>query len=136
MTSCIRIGATVVTMPKFDPVPFLETLQKYKVTYAPLVPPLINFLARHPAVAGYDLSALRVIFSGAAPLDAETQKMVEKRLPHCSSCQGYGMTELSPVSHFPPPDRVIPGSIGQTVPNCESKIVDVSVLLLCTFIVS
>jgi hypothetical protein len=36
-TSCIRLGATVITLPKFDPMVFLETVQKYKVTYCPLV---------------------------------------------------------------------------------------------------
>jgi long-subunit acyl-CoA synthetase (AMP-forming) len=91
------------------------------------VPPIINFLARHPVVSKYDLSSVRVIFSGAAPLDAETQAMVEKRLPNVRSCQGYGMTELSPVSHIPHPKKVIPGSIGMTVPNCECKIIDVSI---------
>jgi acyl-CoA synthetase (AMP-forming)/AMP-acid ligase II len=49
--SALARGVTIVSLPKFDAVPFLETLQRYKVTYAPLVPPIINFLARHPVVS-------------------------------------------------------------------------------------
>lgn len=72
----------------------------------------------------FDLSALRVIFSGAAPLDAETQKAVEVRLPGVRSCQGYGMSEASPVTHIPHPKNVVPGSVGVPVPSTQCKVVD------------
>lgn len=122
--SCIRQGTSLVTLPKFDPIVFLETIQKYKVTWAPLVPPIVQFLARHPIVSKYDLSSLRIIFSGAAPLDAETQSLVQKRLPNVSCRQGYGMSETSPVTHFPHPKDIVSGSVGRTVPNGECKIID------------
>jgi hypothetical protein len=48
--SALAQGVTIVSLPKFDPVMFLEALQRFKVSYAPLVPPIINFLARHPMV--------------------------------------------------------------------------------------
>lgn len=124
--TCMRLGTTLVSLPKFDPLHFLETMVKEKVTFAPLVPPIINFLARHPAVAKADLSALRIIFSGAAPLDAETQKTLQDRFKHVKACQGYGMTELSPVSHIPHPGKIKYGSVGLTVPNAVSKIIDES----------
>src|SRR5207249_1787784 len=63
-------GATLVTLPKFELEPFLGLLQQYRITRAFVVPPLVLALAKHPAVDGYDLSSLRFMFSGAAPLDA------------------------------------------------------------------
>ncbi|RYG56936.1 hypothetical protein EON66_01645 [archaeon] len=86
------------------------------------VPPIINFMARHPAVDKFDLSSLRVVFSGAAPLDAVTQSALQDRLKQVSARQGYGMTEMSPVSHIPLASDVVPGSVGRTVANCESMI--------------
>ena len=60
----LRSGATLVTLPSFEPVSFLETIQNHHVTWAPLVPPLVNFLAKHPMVDDYDLSGLLSAFSG------------------------------------------------------------------------
>ena len=118
-------GATVVTLPKFDPGQFLNTLVKYKASYLPLVPPIIAFLAKHPSVAGVDLSSVRCIFSGAAPLDADSQTACEKRLPKALVRQGYGMTESSPVTHVAPMDEANrPGSIGRPVVATECRVVD------------
>lgn len=121
------LGATVVTMPRFDMEQFLTILQKYEVSYAHLVPPIVLGLAKHPLVDKYDLSKLRVIFSGAAPLGGEVENAAAKRLGVLIS-QGYGMTEASPVTHtrpyLPPPGK--PGSIGFALPNTECRIVDPS----------
>ena len=73
MGAGLRFGQRVVMMPRFEPVSFLETIQKHRCSVAPLVPPIIAFLAKHPLVAKYDVSSMRAIMSGAAPLDAETQ---------------------------------------------------------------
>ena len=124
MGSPLRIGATVVTLPKFDPPQFLASIQKYRVTYLPLVPPIISFLAKHPLAAAADLSSVRTVFSGAAPLDAATQVACEKRIPNASVRQGYGMTESAPVTHIAPanvPNR--PGSVGPVVPGTRCRIV-------------
>lgn len=120
----LRHGSTVVTLPRFEPDLFLATLQDYKVTFAPLVPPLVLFMAKHPMVAGYDLSSIDTVFSGAAPLDAELEAAAAQRLPKAIIRQGYGMTELSPVSHFVPSTGAKTGSIGFTVASTESRIVD------------
>lgn len=119
-----RVGATSVVLQKFDPMQFLQAMQDHKITFAPLVPPIINFLARHPVVSKFDLSSLQTVFSGAAPLDAETQHLLEKRFPHAKVLQGFGMTESSPVTHVPIRDKAVTGSVGRVVPNGEYKIVD------------
>jgi acyl-CoA synthetase (AMP-forming)/AMP-acid ligase II len=82
-------------------------------------------LAKHPIVDQYDLSCIDVIFSGAAPLDAELGHAVAKRLG-CTVLQGYGMTELSPVSHCIPDDRpdMDLNSCGVALPNIECKLID------------
>lgn len=66
-------------------------MQKQKVTWAPLVPPIILFLAKHPVVSKFDLSALRLVFSGAAPLDAAlTQAVGSFELCHQRTDQFVG----------------------------------------------
>jgi 4-coumarate--CoA ligase len=123
MNSGLRVGATVVTMPRFDLEQFLEFHQRYAVTRSFVAPPIVLALAKHPLVDSYDLSALRQIFSGAAPLSAELALEAGKRVG-CEVVQGYGMTEMSPVSHLTPPGQFKPGSVGVTVPNTEMRIVD------------
>lgn len=122
-------GATVVTMPRFDPELFLSSIQKYKVTRTNLVPPILVFLGKHPLVDQYDLSSLRELGSGAAPLGDELATAVSKRL-NCRVTQGYGMTETSPVasSNPLPEDNPQPSSCGKIVPNMAVKVADLETL--------
>ncbi len=69
----------------------------------PIVPPIVLFLAKHPIVAKFDLSSVHTILSGAAPLGAEQAAECKARFKHIAIRHGYGMTELSPVSHISPP---------------------------------
>lgn len=119
-------GATVVTMPKFDMVEFLETMQKHKVTVAPMVPPIVLGMAKAPVVDQYDLSSLRLVFCGAAPLGEATAKEASERLK-CQVMQGYGMTEASPVTHLTTNlEEGYPlGSIGKVIPGTEVKVTDI-----------
>lgn len=125
MSGLLWLGATVVTMPMFELETFLKVLQDYKVTRAALVPPIVLALAKHPSVDKYDLSSLKLIMSGAAPLSAELQAAAAKRL-NCVVLQGYGLTETSPVTHVMPsdPDKIKPGSVGPSIRNTEVRIVD------------
>lgn len=118
-------GATVVTMPRFELEPFLRVMQDYGITLAPLAPPLVLTLAKHPLVDEYDLSKLRQIFSAAAPLSQEVEQECIKRLG-CLITQAYGMTEASPDTHWSPeePAKIKSGSVGVVVPNTECKIVN------------
>jgi acyl-CoA synthetase (AMP-forming)/AMP-acid ligase II len=121
----LRQGATIVTLPRFELEPFLQTLQKYEVTLAHLVPPIVLALSKHPIVDKYPLPKVRTLFCGAAPLDENLTRACMERLG-CDIRQGYGMTETSPVTHSSPVDRsqVKFGSVGVTAPNTECKIVD------------
>ncbi|MFR9805958.1 AMP-binding protein [Pseudonocardia sp. RS010] len=117
--------ATVVTMPRFDMAEFLRVVAEYRLTRLYIAPPIAVGLAKHPLVDEHDLSCVDVVFSGAAPLDAELGHAVARRLG-CVVLQGYGMTELSPVSHSMDerhPDDDLNG-VGYAIPNVESKLVD------------
>ena len=121
----LRYGATIATMPRFDLEQFLELVERHGVTHAFVVPPIALALAKHPAVEGRDLSTLRMIMSGAAPLGAEMAERVAERVG-CMVLQGYGLTETGPVTHQVPldPDRNKPGSIGPPLGGTECRVVD------------
>ena len=122
-------GGTIVSMPRFDLAEFLGLVQKYKATVLPLVPPIVLGLVKHPMVAQFDLSSVRLVFSGAAPLGEDMARELSGKLG-CPVVQGYGMTEASPVTHLSPTRNapMRPGSAGRIVPNTEVKIVGVDTL--------
>ncbi|MEJ7703111.1 MAG: AMP-binding protein [Geodermatophilaceae bacterium] len=100
-------------------------MQDQKITWAYVAPPIVLALAKHPLVDKFDLSTLTGILSGAAPLDADLADACANRLG-CDVKQGYGMTELSPVSHAMPDGVAMPaGSVGVALPNTESRLVAV-----------
>ena len=118
-------GDTVITMPRFDLEQFLQLLQQHAVTRAYLVPPIVLALAKHPLVEKFNLSSLRSINSGAAPLGGNVEQACGDRLS-CFVAQGYGLTETSPVVSTTPIDPAVrrPGSAGLLIPNTECKVVD------------
>jgi len=131
LNAALHARARLVIMQKFDLAEFLGNIAEHKCTIAFIAPPVAVALAKHPLVDSYDLSSLNVVMSGAAPLDAELGLAVAERLG-CKVVQGYGMSELSPVSHITPFDGgrlnmhvdAPPSSVGWTVSNAASKIVD------------
>jgi 4-coumarate--CoA ligase len=77
----LRVGATLVTMAKFDLHLMLELIQKYKVTVMPVVPPIVLAMAKNPMVLNYDLSSVKKVLSGAAPLGKELEDAFRARVP-------------------------------------------------------
>lgn len=116
-------GGVLVTLPRFELATVLKLIQDHRMQRLFLVPPVVLAFAKHPLVAEYDLSSLRLIISGAAPLGAELTSACAARLG-CVVAQGYGMTEASPVTHFSQVELARAGSAGQLVPNTEARIVD------------
>ncbi|MFB9905178.1 AMP-binding protein [Allokutzneria oryzae] len=125
MNAALYAGAAVVTMPKFELPEFLRVVSEHRTDRVYIAPPVAVALAKHPIVDSYDLSPMKVLFSGAAPLDEELAAAVRARLG-CTIRQGYGMTEMSPVSHMIPDDRddISIGTVGVIIPNMECKLVD------------
>lgn len=127
MARGLSAGATIVTMPRFDLEQFLDTLERHRVTSLPVVPPIIQALAKHPLIDRYELSSLRIVGSGAAPLSGDLARMAADRID-CDVVQGYGMTELSGPSHATPDDRdqIDPTSVGPPIPSTECRLVDIA----------
>ncbi len=121
----LRAGVSVIAMPRFDLVHFLEAIQKYRVTLAPVVPPIMVALAKHPAVGQYDLSSLRALTSGAAPLGADVEDACAKRIG-CRVAQGWGMTEVAGAGITATSTEGRIGSVGWLWPGMEARIVDLA----------
>jgi acyl-CoA synthetase (AMP-forming)/AMP-acid ligase II len=83
-------------------------------------------LAKSPLVDQFDLSSVKTIFCGAAPLGRELSMETSQRIG-CPVTQGYGMTEASPVTHLSSmdPEKSREGAIGKVIPDTEVRLVDV-----------
>jgi acyl-CoA synthetase (AMP-forming)/AMP-acid ligase II len=117
-------GATVVVLPRFELRSFLRAVEEHRVTRAEVVPPMVLGLASSDLVAGHDLSSLRVLTSGAAPLGAELALTCARRMG-CRVKQMYGLTEIGGASHTAPDDGPEhPDSIGRALPGVECRVID------------
>ena len=125
-------GATAVVLPRFDPAQCLDVMRKYSVTYAPFVPPIVLALATGSPDTSHEVPTLRIVLSGAAPLDETVAAAAAVRLG-CPVIQGYGLTETSPLTHATrvKAGRISAAGVGPPVPNTESKIVMVETGLEC-----
>ncbi|MFI5527657.1 AMP-binding protein [Kitasatospora sp. NPDC051853] len=121
----LRCGSTVVVLPRFDLEQFLRTIQDQRIEGVFAAPPIVLALAKHPLVDRYDLSSVRYVLSAAAPLDADLAEAAARRLGLDRIHQGYGMTELSPVTHVVPLDDEDPpaGTVGKLVASTELRVV-------------
>ncbi|KAI1617129.1 hypothetical protein EDD37DRAFT_47879 [Exophiala viscosa] len=124
------VGSTTVVMPRFEPELYLSCIQKYRPESAALVPPIMLLLAKHPIVEKYDLSSLKRVYSGAAPLSAELREAVEARFKKLYGTtvlglQAWGLTETSPLAAATPPSRPDKRyTVGNITPNMEFRVVD------------
>lgn len=121
LNSSLYNGNHVVTMPRFELGEFLRLHEVHQVAWTYIAPPIATALASSPLVEDYDLSSLQVVLSGAASLDAELARAVERRLG-VDVIQGYGMTETSPVTHMMVRGDAM--SLGRAMPHTQIKIVD------------
>ncbi|XP_077994454.1 uncharacterized protein LOC144448174 [Glandiceps talaboti] len=131
LASGLHQGSTLVTLPTFEPEPavLLKCIEEHKVTSLYAVPPLITFFAKHPMVDNYDLSSMKHIGSGAAPLGARTVESAKDRLSSnirdLVIRQGYGLTESSPLLTMCSLHHEFdPASVGMLLPNTYGKVVD------------
>ncbi|WP_181019135.1 AMP-binding protein [Streptomyces roseicoloratus] len=125
MNGPLRRGATVVVLPRFELDGFLAAIEKHRINALYVAPPIVLALAKHPAVADYDLSSLRYIVCSAAPLDAALAEACSARLGLPPILQAYGMTELSPATHLVPlaTENPPPGTVGKLLPGTEMRLV-------------
>ncbi|KAL0012731.1 hypothetical protein SO802_007839 [Lithocarpus litseifolius] len=125
----LRVGAAILIMQKFEIGSLLELIQKHKVSVMPIVPPIVLSISKSPDLHKYDLSSIRMLKSGGAPLGKELEETVRAKFPNAKFGQGYGMTEAGPVlsmclAFAKEPFEVKSGACGTVVRNAEMKIVD------------
>jgi long-chain acyl-CoA synthetase len=114
--------ATAYLMRWFDPVGWLQLASTHAVSIGAVVPSMLQMLLAQP-LEDYDLSALRRVTSGAAPLLAETREEFSRRLPHVELSEGYGCTESAAIIATSPLGGVKAGSVGPPAPGVEVRIV-------------
>ncbi|KAF9811107.1 hypothetical protein IEO21_06656 [Rhodonia placenta] len=126
MHFAIFYGMSVVVIPKFNFVDMLKSIERHRINYIPIVPPIVVLLCKHPAVNRHNLSSLRAMKSGAAPLSAEVIRQLSERLPNMSIGQSYGMTETCTTVTFPQLEQKIgtPGSAGRLLPGIIARVID------------
>ncbi|MAE51776.1 MAG: dicarboxylate--CoA ligase PimA [Micavibrio sp.] len=120
----VLAGFEIVTIPRFDLKQALKAIHKKKPHFMAGVPAIFNAMNNCDDISSYDLSSLQFCISGGAPLPVEVKKSFEKKTG-CVVCEGYGLTESSPVTNVNPPfGENIPGSIGMPVPATIIEIID------------
>ena len=126
MNFSIYAGWGDILVPKPQPEALLETIAKFKPTFAPLVPTMFIGLLNHPQIDQADLTSIKGCFSGSAPLPVEIIRDFEKKTG-AVIVEGFGMTESSPVTHINPFNgRRKVGSIGLPISDTLCRIVDLN----------
>lgn len=123
----LQRGNCVVVMSRFDIDVVLRSIEKYRVTYLFVVPPVMIALAKQNALNKYDLSSLKRLGSGAAPLGKDIMEECSKNFPQAVVVQGYGLTESCGIVSLDNPNEGLrhTGSTGGLVAGVESKIISV-----------
>jgi len=118
-------GTPIVVLPKFELATLLAATQEHRITTLVIVPPIIILLTKNQAVLdSYDLSSVKCVFTGAAPLGKETANDLLHIFPHWLVRQGYGMTETATLLSWTEYDDIDFGSSGTLIAGVEAKIVD------------
>jgi long-chain acyl-CoA synthetase len=105
----------------FDPERFLELAQAHRTQVTAVVPSMLQLVLAQP-LEEYDLSELRYIVSGGAPLPPEVAETLLRRLPHVEIREGYGLTETAALVSSTPPGHARLGSVGKPAPGVEVRI--------------
>lgn len=138
MMAAIYGGRALVIERQFEPEEWMGLVQAEKVGRAMIVPTMLKQLLEHPEFSKYDLSSLKVITYGAAPMPLEVIKRAVEVFPGVSFINAFGQTETaSTITMLGPADHVISGteaerekklkrlsSIGKPMPDVEMKVVD------------
>lgn len=117
-------GHRLVTVPKFDPNSFVQTIQKYKIGVLHVVPPLVKFLANSPLCDKETFESVDRMVCGAATISSSIVTSLKEKVDKDFFFQeGYGSTE-SMVTHMTPVGSNKIGTAGQPLPNVRAKVVD------------
>jgi long-chain acyl-CoA synthetase len=128
MFAAPAMGTCQVTIPKFSPQGFCETVERERVSHTVLVPTMINLLTEFADLKKYDLTSLRQLAYGGSPMAPELIHRTREILPDLKLVQGYGLSETGFLTglqdHEDTEDRLM--SCGRTCPGIEVLVVDES----------
>ncbi|KAJ8751996.1 hypothetical protein K2173_001022 [Erythroxylum novogranatense] len=122
----VSIGETLVMMERFDFEGMLRAIEKFKILFIPVSPPLIVALVKSELTKKYDLSSLMGLGCGGAPLGKDVAERFKEKFPHVEIGQGYGLTETTGAATrmIGPEEMNQYGSVGRLGENLEARIVD------------
>lgn len=130
--SSTALGGHCAILPKFDVLEVFQTIEKYRINSATLVPTMFQMMLDHPDFSKYDLSSLKMLAYGAAPMSVSLLSRVIKAFPGVDIFQTFGMTEAAPILTsldskyhvLSGPNSNKLGSVGRAVSHVQLKIVD------------
>jgi long-chain acyl-CoA synthetase len=118
------LGVRGVLLRWFTADAVLEAIERYRVTYIPMVPTMATYLLQHPDPERYDTSSLKTVVLSAAPVPIELKEQFARRF-HCEVVEAYGQTEASPaIAVERPGEEKRPGSCGKALEGVEVAILD------------
>ncbi len=130
MWGTLAAGGTIAVMTAFDPEHFFTLVSEQRCTTTFLVPTMIQMLVNHPRAAGADVSSLRAVLYGAAPINERTLEQAHALWGNIMY-QMYGQSEAVPLTVLSPEDHVVHGtpeerrrlrSAGRPTPNSTIRI--------------
>jgi acyl-CoA synthetase (AMP-forming)/AMP-acid ligase II len=121
----MKMGLVGLYLPRFDAGRWLALVADEQPQMAFLVPAMAELLVAHPEFGVPDLSSLRAVSIGSAPLAPQTLLTLQERLPDATVSNSYGMTEAGPAYIVMPKDQVTKriGSVGKPVGPMQLKVV-------------
>lgn len=126
LTTVFYMGGTGVIMKSFNPVQFLETISREKITCTGLAPVMTNMVFQEPTFDNYDLSSLRVCIDGGEKMPLPLINQWEQKFPGVWFADAYGLTETFSGDTFLAKDKMVSkvGSVGKPIPGTNLRIVD------------
>jgi acyl-CoA synthetase (AMP-forming)/AMP-acid ligase II len=119
----LAAGATAVLLPQFKAAHYIEAISRYRCTWLTAVPPMIAMMLRErDALSQADLSSVRVIRMGSAPVSASLLTRTHELLPNARVINAYGTTEGGPVVFGPHPDGLPTPSLAVGYPHPAVKV--------------
>ncbi|WJX81231.1 hypothetical protein P8452_64142 [Trifolium repens] len=126
LLKCVAMMETVVVMERFGLGKMLSVLERFRVSNLVVAPPLVVAMSKEEATEGYDLSSLKNITCGGAPLGKDNFDAFKAKFSQVSIIQGYGLTESTAgvIRIVGPEEASRAGTTGRLISGVESKIVN------------
>lgn len=114
----------MIVLPKFEFAQFLSSIERFKIYELFVVPPIVVLMTNNlDVLKKYNLSSVRFLYTGAAPLGKESVDILNSVYPDWKLCQAYGLTESATVVSSTSRADLWPGSSGSLLPGAEVRIV-------------